>query len=186
LTGSIGVVAGKPYLSGLLQKLGIEVDSVQRGAHAGMFSAMHDFSPEERQRLAALIDRTYAGFKTHVADGRHLGADAVEAIAKGRVWSGEEAKANGLVDALGGYAVALDLARQAAKLPAGAPVKLVVFPRRKGAIEELFDRLTGRGENTDPGVTLPPRLAALADWLVSLDALLAAPGDLRMPPIGVR
>jgi protease-4 len=186
LTGSIGVVAGKPYFSALLQKLGIEVEAVKRGAHAGMFSTMHDFSPDERQRLDAVIDRIYAGFKVHVADGRHLGSDAVEAVAKGRVWSGEEAKANGLVDALGGYAVALDLAREAAKIPAGAPVKLVVFPRRKGTIEELFDRLTGRDESTVHVVATPPSLSSLTEWLARLDAMMAAPGDLRMPPIGVR
>lgn len=186
LTGSIGVVAGKPYFSALLQKLGVEIDTVQRGAHAGMFSTMHDFSPDERRRLNQVTDRIYAGFKEHVGDGRRLSADAVEAVAKGRVWSGEEAKANGLVDALGGYAVALDLARKAAKLPDGAPIKLVVFPRRKGAIAEVLDRLTGRDETPAGRVALPSGVATLADWLARLDAMMPAPGDLRMPPIEMR
>ena len=59
---------------------------------------MQDFSPQAQQRLNAFLDETYRGFKEHVAAGRHLSADQVEAVAKGRVWSGEEAKAKGLVD----------------------------------------------------------------------------------------
>ncbi|MBV9969231.1 MAG: signal peptide peptidase SppA, partial [Xanthobacteraceae bacterium] len=131
VTGSIGVVAGKIVVAGLLDKLGVTTDSAQRGANAGMFSSTRDFTPEGKGRLDAFLDHTYAGFKAHVAAGRHLSDEAVEAIAKGRVWSGEEAKAKGLVDALGGYPAALALAREAAKIPEGAPYRLVVYPKEK-------------------------------------------------------
>ena len=141
LTGSIGVLAGKLVIAELLNKLRISVDTVERGANSGMFSALRDFSPAERQRLNAFLDQTYRGFKAHVAAGRHLSDEAVEAVAKGRVWSGEDAKKNGLVDELGGYAVALRLAREAAKLAPDAPVKLVTFPREKSFAEIIFDRL---------------------------------------------
>src|SRR5439155_12841498 len=67
LTGSIGVLAGKLVIAGLLQKIGVSVDTAERGANAGMFSAMQDFSPEARQRLDAFLDQTYRGFKEHVA-----------------------------------------------------------------------------------------------------------------------
>ena len=67
----------------------------------------------------------------------------VEEVAKGRVWSGEDAKARGLVDELGGRAVALRLAKEAAKLAPDAAVKLTVFPREKEAFEIIFDRLFG-------------------------------------------
>ncbi len=179
LTGSIGVVAGKIVLSGLLQKLGVAVEPVARGANAGMFSAVEDFSPQQQRRLDALLDATYAGFKAHVAAGRHLDAGAVEALAKGRVWSGEQAKANGLVDALGGYREAVALAREAAHIPAGAPYRLVVFPHRKGALEELYDRVFGRDEDGGGG-----RLAALAALLARFDAVAAAPGTVEMPALG--
>src|SRR6202043_2582174 len=116
-------------------------DSVQRGANADMFSVAQDFSPQAHQHLADELDNTYRGFKDHVAAGRHLSADAVEAAAKGRVWTGEDALRLGLVDALGGYDTALVLARQAANLPSDAPVDIVVYPRERGLAALLFGRL---------------------------------------------
>ena len=103
LTGSIGVLAGKLVIADLLKKIGVSTDAAQFGANAGMFSATSKFSPLARARLQAFLDASYKGFKEHVAAGRHMSTDAVEAVAQGRVWTGEEAKANGLVDALGGY-----------------------------------------------------------------------------------
>ena len=96
-----------------------------------MLSATSEFSPVARARLQALLDATYQGFKDHVASGRHMTPDAVEAVAQGRVWSGEEAKKNGLVDALGGYEVALRLAKQAANISPDAPIQMTVFPREQ-------------------------------------------------------
>src|SRR5215472_3677479 len=147
LTGSIGVLAGKLVLGGLMQSLGITTDAVERGANSGMSSAVRDFTPAERQRLDAELDETYAGFKEHVAAGRHLSADAVEAAAKGRVWSGADAKQKGLVDALGGYETAFDLARDAAKLAPNAPLNVVIYPRERGVGAVLLARL--RGDDSD-------------------------------------
>src|SRR5207302_6931921 len=125
------VLAGKVVVADLLHKLGVTSESAQRGANAAMFSEFEDFSPQGRERLDAFLDRTYGGFKQHVASGRRLSADQVEAAAKGRVWSGEEAKGKGLVDALGGYDVALRLVKEAAKIPADQEVRLAVFPHEK-------------------------------------------------------
>jgi protease-4 len=192
LTGSIGVLAGKLVIAELLNKLRVTVDTTERGANSGMFSALRDFSPAERQRLDAFLDQTYRGFKEHVATGRHLSEEAVEAVAKGRVWSGEDAKKNGLVDQLGGYAVALRLAREAAKIPADASIKLVVFPRQKSTAELVFDRLVDRERDGDSAG--PPSgafggawtsLSALASPLeVLLSGLVGDPAVLRMPPLG--
>jgi protease-4 len=186
LTGSIGVLAGKLVIAGLLQKIGVSFDSAERGANAGMFSAMHDFSPEARQRLDAFLDLTYRGFKEHVAAGRHLSADQVEAIAKGRVWSGEEAKAKGLVDELGGFGVALRLAKEAAKLPVDKEVKLAVFPRDRGTLERVYDRLANPDRDNDAGrpSTLQRALATLDAVITRVDALAAEAVVLRMPEIG--
>src|SRR6516162_446825 len=107
LTGSIGVLAGKMVVSDLFKKLGVSTDSAQIGANASMFSSASDFSPQAHSRLEAFLDETYRGFKDHVASGRHMTQEEVEEVAKGRVWSGEDAKARGLVDELGGNAVAL-------------------------------------------------------------------------------
>ena len=185
LTGSIGVLAGKIVVGGLMQKLGITTDAAERGANAGMFSATQGFSPQARERLEAELDDTYAGFKDRVATGRHMSADAVEAVAKGRVWSGEDAKEKGLIDVLGGYETALDLAREAAKLPQDAPIDIVVYPRERGVMTALFDRLFGRDEDdTNAAGAFERGLTALRMLIATTEAAIDAPGVLRMPPIG--
>ncbi len=178
LTGSIGVLAGKLVIADLLKKIGVTTDAVQSGANAAMFSATSGFSPLARARLQAFLDATYKGFKDHVASGRHMSPEAVEAVAQGRVWSGEEARKNGLVDALGGYGVALRLAREAAKIPADAAVQLTVFPREEGIAQILYERLAGKEqEDNDTGVTTLGRaIEAAQPMLERIEALLENTG----------
>jgi protease-4 len=184
LTGSIGVLAGKLVVGGLLDKLGVTEEAVHRGANAGMFSAFEDFSPAGRARLEAFLDVTYRGFKQRVADGRQMPADQVEAVAKGRVWSGEEAKANGLVDALGGYDVAFRLAKEAAKIPADQQFELAVFPKKKSTIEFLYDRLTDATEDDDSPSRVQSIATGLARALTAVETLTGHSGVLQMPAIG--
>jgi protease-4 len=199
LTGSIGVLAGKLVIAELLRKLGVTDDSAQTGANAGMFSVFADFSPAGRERLETFLDVIYRGFKERVASGRHLTDEQVEAAAKGRVWSGEDAKGKGLVDELGGYDVALRLAREAAKIPADKKFKLVVFPRKKGPLEFAYERLFEVERDSDDASPaqgllgqglLGQELAAqgvvapIAKMLSGIEILIGDPGVLRMPPIG--
>jgi protease IV len=186
LTGSIGVLAGKLVVSDLLKKVGVSTDSVQVGANAAMFSPTTNFSQFAHDRLEAFLDETYKGFKDHVATGRHMTQEEVEAVAKGRVWSGEDAKAHGLVDELGGYAVALRLAKQAANLPPEAPVILTVFPREETLPEVIYNRLTGkeREDGTVSSGAIERSLKATQPLLQRLETLLDTPGVLTMPPIG--
>jgi protease-4 len=193
LTASIGVFAGKLVLSGLYKKLGITTAAAQLGQNAGMFSATEDFSQQGRRRLETMLDFIYRGFKERVASGRHMPLDKVEEIAKGRVWTGAQAKKRGLVDALGGYRAALRLARQAAGIPPGSPVTLAVYPRRKSVFETLYDRLSGKaGEgDSETGVSAAftrtlgdPDLVA-GPLLRRLALLLASPDVLTMPPLGM-
>jgi protease-4 len=186
LTGSIGVLAGKLVVADLMKKIGITSDSVERGANAGMFSATEAFSPQARERLNAELDQVYAGFKSHVAAGRKMAPAAVEAVAKGRVWSGADAKDNGLVDALGGYETALRLAREAAHLAADAPVKIVVFPKERGLTATLADRLFNRDDDSDrPSAGAIERgLGAVQTLVAAAQAVLDDPALLRMPSIG--
>jgi protease-4 len=186
LTGSIGVLAGKMVVADLLKKIGVSTDAAQFGANAAMVSATSDFSPLARSRLGAFLDATYQGFKDRVAAGRHMTADAVEAVAKGRVWSGEEAKARGLVDALGGYEVALRLAKEAAGIAPDAPIQLTVFPREEGPAEFIYKRLTGKErEDDDVGLSSVGRtIEAVRPLLQRIEAVLANPGVLIMAPIG--
>jgi protease-4 len=185
LTGSIGVLAGKLVFADLMKKVGVTVDSAQRGANADMFSVTEDFSPQARERLNAELDQIYTGFKGHVAQGRHLAPDAVEAVAKGRVWSGAVAKDKGLVDALGGYEVALSLAREAAKLAPDAPVNIVVFPKERGLTATLAGRLLGRDDDDGnaPGA-VERGLGAVQSLAAAARAVLDDGSLLRMPPIG--
>lgn len=183
LTGSIGVLAGKLVVADLLKKIGVSTDAAQFGANAGMLSATSEFSPLAQARLQAFLDATYQGFKDHVATGRHMTPDAVEAVAQGRVWSGEEAKKNGLVDALGGYEVALRLAKQAAGLSPEAPVQMTVFPREQSLADYLYERATGKeSEDGNIGVTALGRVIEAAQpMLERIQALLDDTGILITP-----
>jgi len=188
LTGSIGVLAGKLVVADLLKKIGVSTDSVQVGANAAMFSSTSEFSTFAHARLEAFLDETYKGFKDHVATGRHMTQEEVEAVAKGRVWSGEDAKAHGLVDELGGYEVALRLAKQAANLPTDAPFTLTVFPREESLPELIYNRLSGRDHEGEDGTTagsgsLERSLRAVQPLLQRLTAVLDDPGVLTMPAL---
>jgi protease-4 len=187
LTGSIGVLAGKLVVADLLRKVGVSTDGVQVGANAAMFSPTRPFSAVAHSRLEAFLDETYKGFKDHVATGRHMTQEEVETVAKGRVWSGEDAKAHGLVDELGGYQAAIRLAKAAADLPPEAPFTLTVFPREEGPAELLYNRLTGKDRERDDGTvssgSLERSLKAVQPLLQRLEAILD-PGVLTMPPLG--
>ncbi len=127
LTGSIGVLGGKPVLHGLLDKTGVTTDSVHEGAHAEMFSTTRSFSPDEWERVNSWLDRIYADFTGKVAEGRRLTVDQVHQVARGRVWTGADAVGNGLVDHLGGLDTAARIARRRAGLAEDAPVR--PYPR---------------------------------------------------------
>jgi protease IV len=110
LTGSIGVLGGKAVVRDLLDRLGIARDGVAEGRNAWMFSAYRQFSDDEWRRLESWLDHVYDDFTAKVASDRGLSWEDVEASARGRVWSGADAQARGLVDELGGFERALDLA----------------------------------------------------------------------------
>jgi len=140
LTGSIGVVFGKPNLHGLYDKLGITKDGIERGKHAAIDSDYTSLTTDEREKLREGIDESYQDFVTKVADARHRKFGEIEPLAQGRVWLGSQAKANGLVDELGGLDTAIDLVKQKAKIPAGEQVSLVTYPPRRSVLDILMKR----------------------------------------------
>src|SRR6185312_4257275 len=120
---------------------------------------------------------------------RKLSADAVEKIAKGRVWTGDEAHDNGLVDVLGGFHAALELAKQAAGIPAESDVTLKTFPKPSESPAAIIARLLGRGASSDAAATrfaaLDRVLALFAPALERVDSGRVS-GTLLMPPIELR
>lgn len=142
VTGSIGVVAGKMVLSGLWDKIGVAWDGVQAGRNAGIWSANRAFSTADRQRLDKRLDVTYGDFKAKVADGRGMTAEAVQKVAKGQVWTGEDALALGLVDELGGFRRAVALAAEAANA-APDEVRLNRFPKTRDPFQVLIEDTLG-------------------------------------------
>jgi protease IV len=147
ITGSIGVLGGKLLTNGLWDKLGISWDEIHTSQNARMFSSTSDYSKEEWARFQTWLDRVYQDFTSKVAEGRKLPKEKVLEIAKGRIWSGEDAKARGLVDELGGYPTALKLVKQAIQLKESDDITLRVFPKKKTTFEALMARLGNQDES---------------------------------------
>jgi protease IV len=156
ITGSIGVFSGKPVLSGLYGKAGISTDSVELGSHAAMFSTSKPFSDDEWAIVNAWLDHIYADFTGKVAAGRGLSAERVHELARGRVWTGADARERNLVDEIGGIEDAADVARSRAGLPTTAP--LVHYPRLGP-----LDRLRPAANSEDRRAAASARLLGGAD-----------------------
>ena len=150
ITGSIGVLAGKMIAAGLFDKVGLSFDGIKYGENSTIYDAGQDFTPSELARFRAMLDFIYEDFTTKVANGRKLPKEKVLQIARGRIWSGEDGKALGLVDEIGGMRTALKVTKQVAKIGADEDVNLKEFPRKKAPIEALMARIQGdRGDNSE-------------------------------------
>jgi protease-4 len=141
LTGSIGVVGGKLDAGGLLERLGIGTDFVERGARAGLAAPSRGFTPDERAAVRREMEMIYEVFLSRVEEGRGLDRATIEPVAGGRIWSGRRAHALRLVDALGGPLEAIAEARARAGIAAEERVVLDVLPRR--ASVDSLRRLVG-------------------------------------------
>lgn len=182
LTGSIGVFGGKVVVQELMARLGLSASSVQRGAHARMFSSRRRFDDDEKANLATALDAIYDDFVAKVAQGRGRSIAQIEAVARGRVWTGRDAVDAGLVDELGGLRDAVRLARSRGGLPENAPVRPAI---RLGPLARL-----GRPRNSaDPRASTGSGLLGIPDGTADLGAELAAvlglpaAATLRMPPL---
>jgi protease-4 len=184
ITGSIGVIGALPSLRGLSEKIGLSLTTFSRGKRAGMITAYGEMTEEGRAVLMKLLRRIYDDFIDHVAAGRKMSRDAVESIAEGRIWSGEQALRLGLIDELGGLDIAMARARELSGAPASA--EILVLPRPK----ELIDFLRGMsGEDAALRAAvraLPAdlrRLLRQAGWIAALGkerALAVLPEAIRV------
>ena len=134
ITGSIGVILGKPVLREMFGRAGVNTDTVSEGANATMFSSSRPFSEQEWDQINVWLDAVYADFTEKVASGRRMTAERVHELARGRVWTGADAVSNGLADRAGGMSEAIAIARKRAGLRDDAPVR--VYPRL-GPLDQL-------------------------------------------------
>ncbi|HEY6557385.1 MAG TPA: signal peptide peptidase SppA [Polyangiaceae bacterium] len=112
ITGSIGVISARVLLEPLLERLGVSIEVVKRGARADMLSPTRQLDPGERAAVERQLEDIYQSFLSAVARGRSREVSDIEPLAGGRVWSGRDAQRHGLVDHLGGFEQALELVRQ--------------------------------------------------------------------------
>ena len=190
LTGSIGVFGGKFVVADALSRFGIDLRGLSVGGdYADAFSPTEPFTAPQRAAFAASMDRTYEEFITRVATGRKLPVARVREIARGRVWTGAQGKALGLVDELGGVTEAVAKARSLAGIPADRSVRFKRFPSPKSPWEALSDVFGVQSEAAQAliaigGVMADPQAEALmrgveADRLRSQGAVVMADQPLH-------
>jgi protease-4 len=185
ITASIGVLGGKMVTNGFWDKIGLSWDEVHDGANATMWTGTKDYSPAEWAKFEAWLDRVYEDFTSKVAEGRKLPKERVLQIAKGRIWSGEDAKELGLVDELGGFPKALSLAKKAAGISETAEVRLKQFPTKKTPFALFFGEEPDSSEKEGATVALTRALQTLQPAARRLRMLTTAVdrGVLSMPVV---
>jgi len=137
ITGSIGVLTGKIAIGGTLGLIGVKGEMVGVGKNALMNSDLQPYTPDQWKAVNAEADAIYNDFTQKVADGRKLPLAKVRDVARGRVWTGADAAERGLVDKLGGFWEAADIAKKLAGIPAGNSVTFKLYPRQKGMWESI-------------------------------------------------
>lgn len=185
VTGSIGVVGGKLAMAGLFEKIGITTDKITRGENSGMFSSTNKFTEAEREVVSAMMHDIYRLFTTKAAAGRSMPLEKLEALAGGQVYTGRDAKRNGLVDELGTLKDAIRIAKQLAKLDPDEKAELKILPKPENPFEALFgaDLDKEREVKLLSGVTkLVPELTAPLRYAHQLRQVMASePVTLMMP-----
>jgi protease-4 len=194
VTGSIGMFVGKPVLKGFYDWLGISNQYITKGKNAGLFKETEHWTPDERAKMMESANHVYYdSFVPKVAKGRNKTNEEVDQLGGGRVWTGTQAKANGLVDEFGGLEKAIEVAKQLANLPADKDVRRVIFPAPRSLFETYFG--SSDDDSTDLqaqkaeamlAASLPKeareafKYSAIFDRLSQGDAMLMMPYELRI------
>ncbi len=181
ITGSIGVFGIWPVASDLLDKLGVRMQRLATGTNAGMYSTFQMPTAAQKAAIGRELDTVYADFTRQVGEARKLDAGRLDAAARGRVFSGVDARSAGLVDELGGLQLALDIAKAKAGIDASRPIQIRRFPAEEDRWRKIVDRVMHLAGLDARGPTLrAPREVreALARFGVT-----ARPGNARLPPL---
>ncbi len=178
LTGSIGIYGGKFVTGGVYEKLGAHIESTSIGKHAEINSPARPYNADEVKKLQEQLQAFYDQFVEKVAESRYSTPEKIDALAQGRVWTGRQAKQNGLVDELGGLDHAVAVAKQRAKIAADTDVELVVYPPRKSFYELMSEQFSGSSDSLQS--------VAVREWLnanlskVEIEALRIMRGPFAM------
>ncbi len=176
ITGSIGVIFGKFDLGGLYDWLGISIDRVKTSPNADLFSLSSSLTSEQRERVIAWMQEIYDVFVAKAAKGRDMEFETLEKMARGRIYTGEQAREMGLVDDIGGFPKALDYVRESLELEDNALIKLTRLPKPKSFWETLSELGAVRMRQTN----------LIEEWLRrELPGLETAGPRLFMPEIRI-
>ena len=156
ITGSIGVVTGKLVARELKDRLGVGSDSVRTNENADAWSINKPFTDEQHAHVEAEADLFYTDFIERVAQGRKLSVEAVDAVARGRVWTGADALEKGLVDELGGLRTAINRAKVLAGHDKDDDVRIVSYPG-----SSFLDFLRPKPSSQPAAASLPEAVAGL-------------------------
>jgi protease-4 len=191
LTGSIGIYGGKFVTGGIYDKLGANIEAIAIGRNAALESPDRRFTDAEREKVREHIGAFYQGFLQKVAASRKMSVERVDQLARGRVWTGEQARQHGLVDAVGGLDRAIALAKERAGISPDAEVEIVTYPARRTLAELLVEELTGNAR-AESAVMLLSGFAGLrtverrAIGILTAPARLFNPGEpLALMPMGL-
>jgi protease-4 len=178
LTGSIGVYAGHLNASGFYRnKLGVTFGRLDRGLNANIYGELEDWTDVQRAAIDGMLDRIYDDFVERVSQSRNMAPEAVDAIGRGRVFTGPQALEKGLIDVLGGFDTALAEAKTLADIDPDTEVQLVDFPRVLPWWQQLARRRSG------DGAALEKRLEVLEQFIAT--GSISTPGVVWMPPITI-
>ncbi len=181
ITGSIGVFGIWPVAAELLASLGIKVERLGIGTNAGMYSTFQPPTSAQRATIGRELHAVYADFTRQVGEARKLDADRLDAAARGRVFTGVDARRAGLVDELGGLQLALSIAKAKAGIDESRPVEIRRFPAESDRWQRIVDRLLRLAgiDAMGPQVRAPREVReTLARF-----GIAARPGNVRLPPL---
>jgi protease IV len=183
ITGSIGVVGGKMALKGLYDKVGITTETIERGKNSGLFSSSGKFTDSQREVIKKMMEDTYEQFTDKASKGRKMPVDKLRDLAGGRVYTGRQAKENGLVDDLGTLHDAVVEAKKLAGLEADADVRIEVLPEPTNFFESLFGDLEAEKDTRiRNGIeAVSPELMNIARQAARLRKVFDRPAAFVMP-----
>jgi protease-4 len=192
VTGSIGVFMQKPVIKGLLDWAGVSSETVKRGKNSGLFDTTTKWNDDERKKIEESAHKIYyEDFVPRVSKGRGKSVEEIDSIGQGHVWTGAQAKQNGLIDEFGGFEKAVEVAKQLANIPAEKSVRRVVFPAPRPFFESFLtesDEEATTSMKTQQAMldALPEdarrmfRFSMLFDRLKASDGLTILPFDLQV------